>query len=183
MNQEIDIKLILSVIKQDQKSVRIFIDLCQSIIWGALVRFNQIDYEDKQDLCSQIIQKKIYGLNGDWEPLQKFRGDCKYSTYLYRIVMNETISFLKSKGMKYKPKTDSIDQVHTLFNEPLDINDKLSLEQCLLELKDRERKIINLAGQGYKQREIADMLDEKSNTIAAIISRANRKLKKCMQDN
>tara|TARA_B100000029_G_scaffold459317_1_gene489351 strand:+ start:391 stop:942 length:552 start_codon:yes stop_codon:yes gene_type:complete len=183
MNQEIDIKLILSVIKQDQKSVRIFIDLCQSIIWGALVRFNQIDYEDKQDLCSQIIQKKIYGLNGDWEPLQKFRGDCKYSTYLYRIVMNETISFLKSKGMKYKPKTDSIDQVHNLFNEALDINDKLSLEQCLLELKEREREIINLAGQGYKQREIAEMLDEKPNTIAAIISRANRKLKKCMQDN
>ena len=145
------------------------------------MRFNQIDYADKQDLCSNIIQKKIYGLNGDWEPLRRFRGDCKYSTYLYRIVMNETISFLKSKGMKYKPKPDSIDQVHNLFNEPLDINDKLSLEQCLLELKDRERKIINLAGQGYKQREIADMLDEKSNTIAAIISRANRKLKKCFQ--
>ena len=70
-----------------------------------------------------------------------------------------------------------------MFNETLDINDQLSLEQCLLVLKDRERKIINLASEGYKQREIADMVNEKPNTIAAIIVRANRKLKKCMQDN
>ena len=183
MNQEIDIKLILSVIRQDQKSIHLFIDLCQGIIWGALKRFDQIDYADKQDVCSNIIQKKLYGINGNWEPLKKFRGDCKYSTYLHGIVVNETLSFLKSKGMKYKPKTDSIDQVYNLFNETLDINDQLSLEQCLLVLKDRERKIINLASEGYKQREIADMVNEKPNTIAAIIVRANRKLKKCMQDN
>ena len=37
--------------------------------------------------------------------------------------------------------------------------------------------------EGYKQREISNKLNEKPNTIAAIISRANRKLKKCMQDN
>jgi len=42
---------------------------------------------------------------------------------------------------------------------------------------------MDLVGQGYKQREIADKLNQKPNTIAAIISRANRKLKKCMQDN
>ena len=29
---------------------------------------------------------------------------------------------------------------------------------------------------------LADKINEKPNTIAAIISRANRKLKKCMQD-
>ena len=183
MNQEIDIKLILSVIRQDHKSIQIFIDLCQGIIWGALMRFDQIDYADKQDVCSNIIQKKIYGLNGNWEPLKKFRGDCKYSTYLYGIVVNETISFLKSKGMKYKPKTSSIDEVHHLFNKNPDINDNLSLEYCLSQLKDKEQEIMSFVGQGYKQREIADKLNEKPNTIAAIISRANRKLKKCMQDN
>ena len=46
-----------------------------------------------------------------------------------------------------------------------------------------EQKIMKLVSEGYKQREIADIMKEKPNTIAAIISRANRKLKKCMQDN
>jgi len=43
--------------------------------------------------------------------------------------------------------------------------------------------IIDLVSQGFKQREIADKMNEKPNTVAAIISRANRKLKKCMQEN
>ncbi len=85
--------------------------------------------------------------------------------------------------MKYRPKTSSIDEVYHLFNKTLDINDDLSLKYCLSKLKDKEQIIMDLVSQGYKQREISDKLNEKPNTIAAIISRANRKLKKCMQDN
>ena len=182
MNQEIDNKLLIKVINQDDKSIKLFIDLCQNIIWGALKRFDQISYEDKEDVCSTIIYKKIYGLNGDWVGVKKFRGDCKFSSYLYQIVTYEALSFLKSKAMKYKPKTNSVDGIYDLFSEIIDLNKKLTLDQCLLELKDKEKKIIVLAGEGYKQREIAEMLSEKPNTIAAILSRAYKKLKKCMQD-
>ena len=183
MNQEIDNKLLISVLNQEQKSIKIFIDTCHQIIWGALKTFDQIPFEDKQDLVSDIIQKKILGLEGKFEPLKKFRGDSKFSSYLYQIVTYTTLSFLKSKGMKYRPKTSSIDEVYNLFNKTSDINDDLSLKYCLSKLKDKEQKIMELVSQGYKQREVADKFNEKPNTIAAIISRANRKLKKCMQDN
>ncbi len=183
MNQEIDNKLLISVINGDHKSIKIFVDSCQQIIWGALKTFDQSPYEDKQDLVSDIFQKKILGLEGKFEPLRKFRGDSKFSSYLYQIVTYTTLSFLKSKGMKYRSKTSSIDDAYNLFGKTTDINDNLSLEYCLSKLKDKEKVIMDLVGQGYKQREIADKLNQKPNTIAAIISRANRKLKKCMQDN
>ena len=183
MNQEIDNKLLISVINGDHKSIKVFFDSCQQIIWGALKTFDQIPYEDKQDLVSDIIQKKILGLEGKYEPLRKFRGDSKFSSYLYQIVTYTTLSFLKSKGMKYRPKTSSIDDAYNLFSKTTDINDDLTLEYCLSKLKDKEKVIMDLVGQGYKQREIADKFNQKPNTIAAIISRANRKLKKCMQDN
>ena len=183
MNQEIDNKLLIAVVKNDDISIRLFIDICQSIIFGALKSFDQIDYEDKQDLLQTIIQKKIFGINGDWVGIKKFRGDCKFSSFLYQITRNETLSYLKSKGMKYKPKTSSIDDVHNLFNKNANLEDSLSLQYCLSTLKNKEQKIMKLVSKGYKQREIADIMKEKPNTIAAIISRANRKLKKCMQDN
>ena len=84
--------------------------------------------------------------------------------------------------MKYKPKTTSIDDVYHLYQKHLDNEDILSLKYCLSKLKDKEQQIMDLVSQGFKQREIADKIKEKPNTIAAIISRANRKLKKCMQD-
>ena len=183
MNQEIDNKLLISVLSNDKKSINTFIDLCQQIIWGALKTFDQISYEDKEDLFQTIFQKKIFGISGDWSGIKKFRGDSKFSSFLYQITRNEAISFLKSKGMKYKPQTTSIDEVHHLFHKNINIDDDLSLKHCLSKLKDKEKNIINLVSQGYKQREIAIKLNEKPNTIAAIISRANRKLKKCMQDN
>ena len=183
MNQEIDNKLLISVLNEDQKSINIFVDLCQNIIFGALKTFDQLVHEDKQDVLQTIFQKKIFGMNGDWSGIKRFRGDSKFSSFLYQITRNEALSFLKSKGMKYKPKTTSIDQVYHLFNTSSDIDDHLSLKYCLSQLKNKEQKIMNFVSQGYKQREIADKINEKPNTIAAIISRANRKLKKCMQDN
>ena len=183
MNQEIDNKLLLLVLNKDSKSIKFFIDECMCIIWGALKKFDQIPYEDKEDLASEIIQKKILGLEGNFEPLRKFRGDSKFSSYLYQIVTYSTLTFLKSKGMKYRPKTSSIEDAYQLFTKSQSIEDSLSLKFCLSKLKDREQLIIDLVSQGFKQREIADKMNEKPNTVAAIISRANRKLKKCMQEN
>ena len=182
MNQEIDNKLLISVLNKDPKSIKLFIDECMSIIWGALKKFDQIPYEDKQDLVSDIIQKKILGLEGNYEPIRKFRGDSKFSSYLYQIVTYTTLSFLKSKGMKYRPKTSTIESAYQLFTKSESVEDSLSLKYCLSKLKDKEQLIMDLVSQGFKQREIADKINEKPNTVAAIISRANRKLKKCMQD-
>ena len=37
--------------------------------------------------------KKILGLEGDFEPIRKFRGDSKFSSYLYQIVTYSTLTF------------------------------------------------------------------------------------------
>ena len=61
MNQEIDNQLLLDVLNKNKKSEKIFIDLCNPIIWCALKRFDQLSYEDKEDLIQNIIIKDIYG--------------------------------------------------------------------------------------------------------------------------
>ena len=56
--------------------------------------FDQIPYEDKEDLASEIIQKNLR-LRIDFELLRKFRGDSKFSSYLYQIVTLNSYFFKK----------------------------------------------------------------------------------------
>ena len=61
MNQEIDNQLLIDVLNGNKKSERIFVNLCYPLIWGALKRFDQLDYEDKEDLAQNIMHKEVLG--------------------------------------------------------------------------------------------------------------------------
>ena len=182
MNQEIDNNLLIKVQNGDKDAQKLFIDSCQRIVFGALKRFDQFSYEEKQDLHSMIICKEIFGENGDWVGIKKYRGEAKFTTYLYGIVTFRALDFLKSKGIKYKRKTVSIDEVYSLFEKSMSEDDKLTLQMCLDRLSERDKKIMRLTSQGYKQREIAEIMQENENNIAAICRRSYQKLKKCMQE-
>jgi len=183
MNQEIDNQLLIDVISGNKKSHKIFVDLCNPIIWGALKNFDQLDYDDKQDLVQNIFHKEIYGKAGDWIGIKKFRGDSKFSTYLYKIITYRALDFIKSKGMKYRPKTDSVDNVRiNVASAEINIDNKMTLNNALSTLKDKEQKIVRLASEGYKHREIADKFNTSTNNISSILSRAYGKMKKYMQE-
>ena len=183
MNQEIDNQLLIDVLNGNKKSHKIFVDLCNPIIWGALKNFDQLDYEDKQDLVQNIVFKEIYGKEANWSGIKKFRGDSKFSTYLFRIIINRALDFLKSKGMKYRPRTDSVDNIRiNVASEEINIDNKMTLNDALSILKDKEQKIVQLASEGYKHREIADKFNTSTNNISSILSRAYGKMKKYMQE-
>ena len=103
MNQEIDNQLLLDVLNGNEKSKKIFIDLCMQCIWGALKRFDQLVYEDKEDLVSNILFKEIFGTEGDWVGIRKYRGDSKFTTYfkymVYDSIWNRKIILLIYKLM------------------------------------------------------------------------------------
>tara|TARA_B100000131_G_C17854747_1_gene507457 strand:- start:14 stop:565 length:552 start_codon:yes stop_codon:yes gene_type:complete len=183
MNQEIDNQLLLDVLNGNEKSKKIFIDLCMQCIWGALKRFDQLVYEDKEDLVSNILFKEIFGTEGDWVGIRKYRGDSKFTTYLYGIVTFRALDFLKSKGIKYKSKTESIENSYGLHDKQIDIESQMSLESSFSVLTDKEKNIVDLASKGYKHREIADKFDVSINNISSILSRAYKKMKKYMQEN
>ena len=137
----------------------------------------------KSDNGQNIFHKEIYGKEGDWTGIKKFRGDSKFSTYLYKIITYRALDFIKSKGMKYRPKTDSVDNVRiNVASAEINIDNKMTLNNALSILKDKEQKIVRLASEGYKHREIADKFNTSTNNISSILSRAYGKMKKYMQE-
>ena len=182
--KEINHQLLRQVLQGNKKSEKEFVDLCMNFIWGALHRFDQLSYEDKQDVQSHIMYKEIFGEFGNWEGIKKFRAQSKFTTYLYGIVTFRTLDFLKSKGIKYRIKTVSVNSQLNISHSEIDPNDQMTIDSSLAILSSKEQKIIKLSSQGYKHREIADKLSTTTNNISSIIARAQKKMKKYnMQEN
>ena len=185
MKQNIDNQLLIDVLNNKKQSIKIFVDIVMSTINGALImKFDQFSKEDREDVIQNIIVKEIFGSNGDWIGIKKFRGDSKFTTYLYKITYYRALDYLKSKNMKYKQSTDSIDNpLINLSIKEMNIEDNMTLEKAIKNLNEKEKDIIKLSLEGYKHREIADKFKIPVNTVSSLISRVLKKLKNFMQEN
>lgn len=122
-----------------------------------------------------------------WRQLKSFQGKSKFSTWIYRITMNECLDRLrKSKNKKNNIiKYEQEDLVSESAEEIIQ-NKVLQdiLKQAILELKDEQRKMIvlrDINGNTYEQ--IADILNLSLGTVKSRISRARVALKRILQQD
>lgn len=114
-----------------------------------------------------------------WRSLEKFRGDSKISTWIYRVAVNSALMALRSA----KPKFETVN----LDFSPKDLSSELSDEQrenlqtmhtLIGRLGEMEKAVILLWLDEYSYDEIADTLGLKRNTVATKIHRIKEKLSK-----
>jgi RNA polymerase sigma-70 factor (ECF subfamily) len=142
-----------------------------------ILRISSSNKEDAEDILQEVFLSVYENLN-DFDQILKF------SSWLYRIAHNKTISHWRRK--ESRPKTISTnDGENELFNIlPSDENILLNLEnQCTsdeiqeilfnLSAKYREVLILKfLEEKNYK--EISDILKKPMGTIATLINRAKK---------
>lgn len=116
-----------------------------------------------------------------WRSLEKFRGDSKMSTWIYRVAVNSALMALRSA----KPKFETVN----LDFSPIDLSSELSDEQrenlqamhaLIGRLGEMEKAVILLWLDEYSYDEIADTLGLKRNTVATKIHRIKEKLSKSL---
>ncbi len=134
------------------------------------------------DLISDIIQNtfiKAY-LN-----LNSFDTDLQFSSWLYRIAHNETISYLR-KNKKHIEASLMPDDSLEEFLGDIDIerehmtqNDAGVLWQAIRSLKQKYQDVIMLKYFEHKSYdEISDIIEKPPGTVATWISRAKQDIKK-----
>ena len=138
--------------------------------------------EDAQDMAQEAFLKAYSSLNS-------FRGDSKFSSWLYRIVSNVCLDFKRRQGRRPSSSlTVEDDEGETL---ELDIADESQSPEALLERKltreavrrglqelpDEQRQILLLREiQGMSYEEIGEAMGLEEGTVKSRIFRARKKL-------
>ncbi len=142
---------------------------------------------------AQVVFEKV-GRN-----LDKFKGESKLSTWIYRIASNTAMDKLKSSSYKYsqsgplaplpihEPATEStVSESAGTPNSPDSEIIKEEMSDCIREFVDRlspdYRTIITLNElEGFTNKEIAEILDISLETAKIRLHRARAKLKESLE--
>ena len=130
------------------------------------------DKDDQDDLIQEITLRI-------WQSIEKFNDQYKWSTWIYKIALNTSISFYR-KSKTRKGKTVKIDQIietphHT--DDLFDNEDILLLRGFIRELKEIDRALILLYLDGLSSKEIAEIMATSQTNVTSKISRIKKKLK------
>lgn len=173
-----DIELV-SLSLKNQEYFYCIISRYEKLILHYILRISSSTKEDAEDILQEVFMS-VY------ENLNEFDKSLKFSSWIYRIAHNKTISAWRK--LKARPRAISVDENIDLFNLIASNEDiAKSLEKrctvkeirlALDKLDEKYKEVLILKfleDKDYK--EISDILKKPMGTIATLINRAKEKLK------
>ena len=145
----------------------------------------QANYQKIYNLAFRLLgnREDAYELTQDtfirgWRSIKKFRGESSFYTYLYRICLNQGLSFLK-KRKKVIPRKEAVvlsgkDPIENYREEIL----KKEIEDALSRLSPQEKVVFIMRQyEGVKIKEIAQFLNLKEGTVKSTYFHAVEKMR------
>ncbi|MCW3087805.1 MAG: polymerase sigma factor [Sediminibacterium sp.] len=127
-------------------------------------------HSDREDLFQEITLQA-------WKAYGSFRGDAKFSTWLYRVALNTAITFFRKE--KKKPAIYSTDMVPEQVEEGYDpIEEQVkAMYAAIGGLSRIDKAIVMLYLEDYSYIEIGEMMGITANNVAVKMNRIKTKLK------
>ena len=137
-------------------------------------------HEDANDLLQNTFIKA-------WTNIDYFRGDAKLSTWLYRIALNECLTFLNRQRAVTTVSIDDEDAsvLQKLESDPYFSGDRAqkSLQKALLTLPEKQRMVFNLKYyQEMKYEEMSDIFGTSVGALKASYHHAVKKIEKFLEE-
>jgi RNA polymerase sigma-70 factor (ECF subfamily) len=170
-----DLHLIKLIAEGDEKAFEQIVFKYQQAVFNTIYRYTG-NQDDVQDLAQEIFIKV-------WRNAAKFKGKSKFSTWLYRIVVNHCINYQRKK----KHKHTSLDELTEKGITPESLKVVPDWEQkrrvelirkAVDDLPERQRMALVLSqyeGRSYK--EIAEIMKVSVSSVESLIFRARSALR------
>ena len=144
------------------------------------IRRMVLSHEDANDILQNTFVKA-------WMNIDYFRAEAKLSTWLYRIALNECLSFL---AKKHSVATVSIDDpeetaVQQLESDPYYSGDRvqLLLQKALYTLPEKQRMVFNLKYyEEMKYEEMSEIFGTSVGALKASYHHAVKKIEKFFRE-
>jgi|SRR6056297_3349457 len=138
-----------------------------------------------KDEVDDLFQEVMLNI---WSSLEKFRGDAKISTWIYRIAINTALIYNKKKKkdtLFFKDIAyETYDKHQDDYGEVMEKEENLlALRKAIAKLKKQDRIIITLLLEGLKYEEIAEIIGISLNHTGVKINRVKAKLFKILSKN
>jgi RNA polymerase sigma-70 factor, ECF subfamily len=116
-----------------------------------------------------------------WENLHKFRGESKFSTWLHSIAVNEFLTRKRTEKrfMQRFTSTDDVLKYDRRGEKPeIHFNTNIDLENAISSLPEQAKMVLILHDiEGYRHKEIAEMINIEVGTSKAHLHRARKILR------
>lgn len=133
-----------------------------------------ISHDDANDVLQNTFIKI-------WTNIDSFRGDSKLTTWLYKIAINESISFINKQKQQQNILLDDDDNflVSKLESDSYFDGDEaqLKLQKAILTLPEKQRIVFNLKYfEEMKYEEMSEVLDTSVGALKASYHHAVKKI-------
>ena len=143
------------------------------------IRNMVLSHADADDLVQETFIKA-------WNNIDSFRGESRISTWLYRIAINETLSFLKKRQIE----TVAIDNAELNIAETIESDTYFSgsradalFREAVSLLPEKQRIIFNMKYfEEMKYEEISDILGTSVGALKASYHIAVKKIEKFIEE-
>lgn len=150
--------------------VSLYSKMCFSVAYRVIQ-----DADEAQD----IVQESFIAA---FEHLPTFKSEAKFSTWLYRIVMNKAVA-VKNK-QKFFDEIDNQSINEEDYDEELESSNSNDLKKALSILNEKERLVIELFYlQEQSIREVSIICDTTEANVKVMLHRARKKMNELLTKN
>lgn len=157
---------------------RLVSEYSERLYWQ--IRKMVLSHDDANDILQDVFIKA-------WTNLDNFRGESKLTTWLYRIAINESITFLNKKRIQNNISIDDDDTflLNTIESDEYFDGDEAQklLQKAILTLPDKQRLVFQMKYfEEMKYEDMSDILGTSVGALKASYHHAVKKIEKILGD-
>lgn len=179
LNEEDILELLRNPETQREGFAQVVEEYSERIYWQ--IRKMVYSHEDANDILQDVFIKA-------WLNIDKFRGDAKLSTWLYKIAINESITFINRSKAKLNLSIDDSDSflINQLEGDEYFDGDsaQLLLQKAVVSLPEKQRLVFQMKYfDELKYDEISEMLGTSVGGLKASYHHAVKKVEKFLKES
>jgi RNA polymerase sigma factor (sigma-70 family) len=126
--------------------------------------------QDKKDLFQEIVLAA-------WKGFKNFKGDAKFSTWLYRVALNTAITFYRKEKRQIET-AELKDQLAGIADNTYNQEDQIiAMNKAIAELSKIDKALVMLYMEDYDYQQIGEIIGITANNVAVKMNRVKAKLK------